>query len=235
MPQETGQTFSFDQIDRVDNVAKQAGTQEPNQYDLTKYGAAYINTIASAPLPTSKAPTKAVPSGGASDALLARLAPNPNAQRKAVPMDPCKSSYANGAETRPPNGGFDQPSEGHGTLNIANGNADDAAVILAGNASQVPDRLVYIRGGMSAAMNRIPTGTYRLMFQIGRAWDNEAEMFNCAIATGVFDQMAAFEEHQTTDGVEYTEIAITLHKFVGGNARTSSLPQSQFHRHRNAP
>jgi hypothetical protein len=165
-----------------------------------------------------------------------RLRKIPNAPRKAVPIDPCKSSSStSGAESRPPNGSFYQPGEGHGTLNVTNGNADDAAVILASDSAQVTDRLVYIRAGTSATMNRIPKGTYRLMFQIGRTWDDKTETFKCANATGVFDSAAAFDEEEKSDRVEYTEISITLHKLIGGNARTSALPQSQFHRRRNAP
>jgi hypothetical protein len=110
--------------------------------------------------------------------------------------------------------------EGHGKLNVTNGNADYAAVILASDSAQVTDWLVYVRAGMSATMNRIPTGTYRLMFQIGGTWDDMEETFKCASATGVFDRAAAFEEQEKADRVEYTEISITLHKLIGGNART---------------
>jgi hypothetical protein len=152
-----------------------------------------------------------------------------------TPTDPCKHADAGMSGNRPPNGSFDLPTEGHGKLNITNGNAEDAAVILASTTTLTTDRLVYVRADMSAPMTGITTGQYRMMFQIGRVWDDQAEAFRCVSATGVFDSLAVFEEHEKSDGVEYTEISITLHKLVGGNARTSILPKEHFRRRRRSP
>ena len=49
--------------------------------------------------------------------------------------------------------------------------------------------------------------------------------FRCVTATGNFDQVVSFEEQEKSGRIEYTEIRITLHKLIGGNARTTPLPR----------
>jgi hypothetical protein len=136
---------------------------------------------------------------------------------------------------RPPNGMTTSGAtkgEGHGTLKIINGNSEDAAVILSNVKTDDDDRLVYVRAGMTATLDAIEVGEYRMIFQIGRVWNDETEEFGCPIATAAFDQVASFEEHDKPDRIQYTEISITLHKLVGGNARTTAIARRAFHRRR---
>jgi hypothetical protein len=151
-------------------------------------------------------------------------------------VDPCRGSTT-AREERPANGyefEYDQTPEGHGKLTVNNGNAEDAAVILSSSIPGTLDRLFYVRGRMEATITEIPPGRYRIVFQIGRNWDSEAEMFRCVSATAIFDKEEAFEERTTATDVEYSDIHITLHKVVGGNARTTPLNPNAFRRHRRA-
>lgn len=144
--------------------------------------------------------------------------------------DPCANTDPNSIQNRPQNESFDELGNGHGKFSITNGNSEDAAVILAATNDQVGDRLIYIRAGMSATMDGIPVGEYRILFQIGANWDDSAEAFKCVRSTGMFDRIATFEERVKPDSIEYSEISITLHKLIGGNARSTAIAQSQFHR-----
>jgi hypothetical protein len=83
---------------------------------------------------------------------------------------------------------------------------------------------------MSVTMTGIPKGQYRRMFQIGHLWEDRAESFRCVAATGEFERLAAFEETEKAEGIEYTDISVTLHKLIGGNAKTNTIPKAQFHR-----
>jgi hypothetical protein len=151
--------------------------------------------------------------------------------------EPCRTSAMGGESRRPPNGkelAVEGTNEGHGKLTIINGNSEDAAVILASAETGTDDRLVYVRADSTATLDGVVPGQYRMKFQIGKDWDGQAEQFRCVSATAEFDRAASFEELEKSDGIEYTEIRITLHKLRGGNARTTRIARSAFHRRRKA-
>jgi len=149
--------------------------------------------------------------------------------------DPCKASVADLEWTRPVNGWearFVRGGEGYGMLEVTNGNSQDAAVILADLAGIHDDRLMYIRSGMQATMRSIPPGQYRIKFQTGKNWDEDAESFLCVYGTAIFDKTESFTEEERADGIEYSRLSITLHKVVGGNARSSPIAKQAFARKR---
>jgi hypothetical protein len=138
-------------------------------------------------------------------------------------------------QTRPANGTEAEllrSADGHGTLAVTNGNLQDAAVILADQADQGDDRLMYIRSGQQATMTGILPGQYRIKFQIGKGWDKRAEQFLCVTSTDVFDKTKSFTEEERANGIEFSRLSITLHKVVGGNARTSAIDHRAFVRRR---
>jgi hypothetical protein len=152
-----------------------------------------------------------------------------------VTQDACQASMDDPELHRPRNGEeFDakQAEEGHGTLTIINGNSEDAAVIISNSALDGFDRLVYVRAGMTATMEAMSPGQYHMIFQTGRGWDEQAEDFKCASGTWSFDRTASFEEEETADGIEYSDISVTLHKLVDGNARTTRIDPTAFRRRR---
>jgi hypothetical protein len=121
---------------------------------------------------------------------------------------------------------------GHGIFEVNNGNSEDAAVILADVTGLHDDRLMYIRGGMRATMSSIPPGKYRIMFQTGKNWDESIEDFQCVYGTEAFDRTESFTEEERAWGTEYSRLSITLHKVIGGNARSSPIPKQAFARKR---
>ena len=127
---------------------------------------------------------------------------------------------------------YDHTIKGYGELTVVNGNSEDAAVMLSNPTVETPDRLFYARAGMEATITEIPQGRYRIEFQIGKNWDAEAEAFECVLATAIFDQGEIFEEQRTETGVQYSHVDLTLHKVVGGNARTTPLDDPSVFRRR---
>lgn len=115
-------------------------------------------------------------------------------------------------------------------MTVNNGNSDDAVVMLSGSDVDATDRLFYVRAGMEATMTEITPGRYRIKFQIGKNWDSEGEVFRCVPTTAIFDHEESFEERETEVDVQYSHVHITLHKVVGGNARTRPLDPNAFRR-----
>jgi hypothetical protein len=149
--------------------------------------------------------------------------------------DPCRAPPSAQEQRRPPNGyesDYDHTVKGYGELTVVNGNSEDAAVMLSSSAVEAPDRLFYVRAGMEATITEIPPGRYRVEFQIGKNWDSEAEIFECVLATAIFEHGEVFEEQRTETDVQYSHVHLTLHKVVGGNARTTPLDPSAFRRRR---
>jgi len=148
---------------------------------------------------------------------------------------PCQASVGGKGQYRPENGTeFDseRTDEGHSKLTVTNGNPEDAAVTVSNVVPKSDDRLMYVRAGMTAIMGGFAPGQYRVVFQIGKEWDEQAEAFNCVSGTSVFDRTASFEEAETANGVEFSNIRVTLHKLVGGNARTTPVDPTAFRRRR---
>jgi hypothetical protein len=147
--------------------------------------------------------------------------------------DPCSIDVPADDQHRPRNGEefeAQQTGEGHGKLTVTNGNSEDAAVIVSNTLADSGDRIMYVRKKMTATMDRISPGEYRMTFQIGKDWDEEAEKFRCVMATSVFDRSASFKENETEKGVQYSAVRVTLHKLVGGNARTTPVDSKVFSR-----
>lgn len=201
-----------------------AGSTKPtakvDSSDLAKYGSSLYKAPPS-PTPNLRNPVSSPPS----EATL----PPPRA------IDPCNGPPSAQEQHRPSNGyesDYDRTVKGNGELTVVNGNSEDAAVILSNSAVETPDRLFYVRAGMEAKITEIPPGRYRVMFQTGKKWDSESERFQCVLATKIFDRGEAFEEQRTETDVQYSHIRLTLHKVVGGNARTAPLDPSAFQRRR---
>jgi hypothetical protein len=144
-------------------------------------------------------------------------------------------AYPTAQAERPLNGHefpYDERVKGHGKLTVVNGNSDDAGVILSSSVPETPDRLFYVRAGMEATISGIAPGRYRIKFQIGKYWNPNEEVFQCVSATAVFDKEETYEEQETETDVEYSHVHLTLHRVVGGKARTTPLASTAFRRRR---
>lgn len=116
---------------------------------------------------------------------------------------------------------------GLGKVQILNGTSWDAVAVLVEMPVGVPQRAIYIRSGEVGKITQIPTGVYRLQFQFGRSW--HVNRYFCEIfGTSEFAESFGFEEKITNQGVEYSTWEITLHPVPEGEARTSTIPSSDF-------
>ncbi len=147
--------------------------------------------------------------------------------------DPCASLSDRHNPDRPVNGqeyGRTSETAGYGKLTIVNGNEEDAAVLLASIDGATEDRLMYVRAGTTATMDKVAPGKYRRVYQVGKNWNEATEMFSCITGTAQFDRLALFEEEYTDRSIRYTEIRTTLHRVSEGNVTATAVPASVFRR-----
>src|SRR5882724_3855500 len=116
---------------------------------------------------------------------------------------------------------------GLGRLRVANGTESDAVAVLIDDATEVPRRAIFIRSGESGAVTSVPSGRYRLRFQLGSDWLSERRF--CRIrGTSEFERAFEFQEVESDRGTRYSAYEVTLHPVPQGSARTHALSDSRF-------
>ena len=90
-------------------------------------------------------------------------------------LEPTPPSCPAEAQVRPRSGAeLGRPFRGGlGSLRVENGTSLDAAAVLIDDVTDVPQRAIFIRSGESGSMTSVPTGRYRLRFQLGSDWVSE--------------------------------------------------------------
>jgi hypothetical protein len=123
-------------------------------------------------------------------------------------------SLPNGARIAP-----DVGIDGRGELNVNNGTAEDAEIILYNVERDEQTRDVNVRAHNLFQITGIPVGTYELKYALGPTCYQ-------------FERSLDYIEQRTEEGdrvrVNYKEISVTLHSVVGGNVRTKQISRSDF-------
>jgi hypothetical protein len=121
---------------------------------------------------------------------------------------------------------------GRGKLTVSNGMAEDAYVkVITGG------RLIasfYVQGGAEFTLQKIPDGTYGIMYRKGFGWDPERLTFQRGMAAAKYDAPLTFAERLEKQGnvqTTYTDVVkLTLHKVIEGKASTTDVPPEEFDR-----
>jgi hypothetical protein len=117
--------------------------------------------------------------------------------------------------------------KGKGELRLSNGTPYDAVAIVMDAKTRHPGRAIYIRHGETAKMIGIPVGIYRLQFQLGAQWTGDRR-FCEVVSTSEFDKPIAFNEHRSSDGLEYDVWSVTLNGVIGGAEKTHAISADAF-------
>lgn len=121
---------------------------------------------------------------------------------------------------------------GNGRLTIANGTDSHAVAKLVDMRQRQSVHTVLIRSRENATIPRIPDGSYRLLFALGKGWDDERQRFYESNRYAEFQRPLAFKTTHRTEGERvydyYSEMEVTLHRVVGGTARTDDIPEAEF-------
>lgn len=146
-----------------------------------------------------------------------------------APVQPVRSPCQTGAQVRPRSGAElgSRYRGGLGELRVANGTDADAVAVLIDNQSELPRRAIFIRSGESGTMTSVPSGRYRLRFQLGSEWLAERR-FCRPRRTSEFDSAFDFDEVESAGGIRYSVHKVTLHPVPEGTARTHVVPDQRF-------
>lgn len=109
-------------------------------------------------------------------------------------------------------------------LVVRNSSGRDALVLIRRPVYETTVRTTFVRTGTSVTIQRIPSGTYEVLFMFGRGWLSELGSFCEDRSYSRFDDLFEFQETYNT----YAAWEVTLHPVVGGTAETSPTDPSAF-------
>lgn len=124
---------------------------------------------------------------------------------------------------------------GLGELSIYNGTNNDAIVKFIDYYLDRTYRNVYIQADSSATIRGIGVGKYELLFSLGNDYAPSLNKFLRNARYSKFDSLLSFEETETRIGntirTNYDTYSLTLNKVADGNARTSTIDESEFEKY----
>jgi hypothetical protein len=87
---------------------------------------------------------------------------------------------------------------------------------------------LYVWAGGSATHDAVPDGTYRIVFATGDGWSSRCGRFTAREDVSGFGTDEVFATERSGGMVYHSELRLTLHNVVGGNARIVDLPLDAF-------
>ena len=124
----------------------------------------------------------------------------------------------------------DSGALGHGELVFRNGNPLDAAVRVLDSRSDATIRWVYVGAGGDLKLDRIPPGSYIVLVALGLDWDYGSMRFRKRAVYKRVDKLLAFDESETTEGIEYGRHTLTLNAVTNGNTPYHEISEAEFYR-----
>lgn len=122
--------------------------------------------------------------------------------------------------------------KGHGELSIDNGTDNDALAKLISTVTNKSIFTVYVAANSSYTIKNISDESYKLIFSLGKNWDNTNKIFTSDTSFEVFDDKFYFATTKTIEGdyehTRYTTFSVTLNPVIGGAAETSTVDPSEF-------
>lgn len=124
---------------------------------------------------------------------------------------------------------------GNGELSVDNGTDRDAVVKVVDEHRRAIISEFYVQTGSKASVPQIPVGNYAVIFALGNDWDEERKSFTRDKSFGRYDEPLSFSTERSVEGnqlfTRYSVFTLTLHKVIGGNAKTSNLTEEEFNRY----
>ena len=123
-------------------------------------------------------------------------------------------------------------ADGKGQLTVSNG-TDSHAVAKLVDSQQERSLLTFlIRAGNNVTIPRVPDGSYRLLFALGKGWNDEKQQFYEGHRYAEFERSLVFRTTQKTEGDRlyeyYSRLSVTLHRVIDGTAKTNEIAEAEF-------
>jgi hypothetical protein len=119
----------------------------------------------------------------------------------------------------------DTTAEGHGILEVINGNTKDGVAVVYQNVAGAESaiRAVYIRAGERTSLPGIAPARYGLRFMLGIDWDEDAREFKGGLECYAFADSFNFVERRTNDTIHYDKQSVTLHNMIKGSIQPKAV------------
>jgi hypothetical protein len=145
--------------------------------------------------------------------------------------DPVVVAPKNLCKTRPKNGqvlklNIQMVEVGH-RLTIKNGSSSDAIIKLRDASLGKLVASFYAKKSMTAALDGVPDGSYRVQFAYGDAMTRNCASFIDPSASA-FDGVQTFRTETTTTQIITQELSFTLYTVPGGNVRPTQIGAAEF-------
>ena len=121
-----------------------------------------------------------------------------------------------------------QNTGGRGTLDISNGTSTDAIAKLVDAGTSKTLQKIYIQANSNLTVKNIKVGNYFLKFSLGSGYIPETEKFQYSQSFSQFDEPFNFAENREGNRIVWNTYRITLNKVLYGNAKSSSIDESDF-------
>ncbi|MGC5010609.1 hypothetical protein ACLQ2R_07585 [Streptosporangium sp. DT93] len=126
------------------------------------------------------------------------------------------------------NGSFvaSESRSGRGSLELRNGTAQDAVVILVRGGRKAVS--VYVRKKSKFKIQGVRDGNYKIYYTFGEDWDSKARTFTRSCDFQQFGKSVRFTTTRTATHIRWSVWTITLHSVVGGNVKPKKINPNDF-------
>ncbi|PYI58364.1 MAG: hypothetical protein DMC60_13075 [Verrucomicrobia bacterium] len=118
-----------------------------------------------------------------------------------------------------------------GQLTVNNGTSSQAVAKLVDIQADRKILSFVISARQIATIYGIPDGTYQLLFAFGDQLYVGTDRFHSPHGFSKFVRQLTLDTRVTDDSVYWSQLSVTLHPVISGNAKTSSISQKEFERY----
>ncbi len=118
-----------------------------------------------------------------------------------------------------------------GELTVDNGTSSHAVAKLIDIQTDRKIRSFFVSARQKATIYAIPDGTYQLLFAFGDQLYVSTDLFHSPHGFSKFVRHLTFDTKVTDDSTYWSQLSVTLHPVIAGNAKTSSISQKEFERY----
>jgi hypothetical protein len=118
-----------------------------------------------------------------------------------------------------------------GELAVDNGTSSPAVAKLIDVKTDRKILSFIVGARQKSTIQAIPDGTYELIFAFGDRLYEGTDRFQSPRGFSKFVKRSTFKTRSTTNATYWSQLSVTLHPVLTGNAKTSSISQNEFERY----
>jgi hypothetical protein len=120
---------------------------------------------------------------------------------------------------------------GPGKLTVNNGTDQNAICKIINPATNKKICSFVVLANSTGGITGVLDGRFRVIFAYGDSIISRTDRFSAPKGFSEFKGTFDFVTTRTSTGIQYSTFSVTLHKVVGGNARTGSITAAEFNKY----